>query len=721
MKSLFYSILLLNLLAGSSQGSEELTFKDQLRQSSKEIRTHLENSQKDLELRYQDNFLNSPDYENRLQAAIYLGVFYKNKNPELSQKYMNAAKSMRDPFSISEFDNLIHVYEAESNQHQGFNAKTTEILEALVKESKNLPWRMEKSSFESILDYYLSLEDHQKYMTTFNNYYAALPNFLLEGRYLKQAAEILKFSKDRNKPNYHRVLEIMGSWYPLNEDAIWALKKLDEHSKEGRYHFKLSYLRKLYLNGSIESQPQDLILGLLRGPVRPKKRMSPRILDNLELVKFFVRIREYDEASILAYDTNLNGSVQGQWLASQWLAFINGRQGNHDEAVAMYEDNILENDGEQSLFFQENYAENLMKNRRHVRAASTFLNAYKTKKHHRIRWYAFWNSYKAKMDSDALNIISESRKIFTRSSHNKYAEDYWMGKVQMRQGDSISGLRNFKRILSEDKYGYYSTMIKLQYEGIEGVPHGDIVSNSLEPTDFSREMSQPEIMALNWGVDAEELLEGGEDNLEEVPVPASSGFPFSLASSSVPPSIAEELKMKRRYPRILSEKVEFIASKYDLDPNILYALMRAESSFNPLAVSNVGARGIMQMMPYTAVRLSKLIDDEGFSLDELNDPGHAIYYGSAYFKLLLEAYDQNLVVAIAAYNAGPKAVNNWLASCRHCNIDDFVELIPFKETRLYVKKVVKNYAAYKDLYDNEEVFSKIPSLPKEPKSDLITF
>ena len=127
------------------------------------------------------------------------------------------------------------------------------------------------------------------------------------------------------------------------------------------------------------------------------------------------------------------------------------------------------------------------------------------------------------------------------------------------------------------------------------------------------------------------------------------------------------------------------------------------------------------MMPYTAVRLSKLIDDEGFSLDELNDPGHAIYYGSAYFKLLLEAYDQNLVVAIAAYNAGPKAVNNWLASCRHCNIDDFVELIPFKETRLYVKKVVKNYAAYKDLYDNEEVFSKIPSLPKEPKSDLITF
>ena len=172
----------------------------------------------------------------------------------------------------------------------------------------------------------------------------------------------------------------------------------------------------------------------------------------------------------------------------------------------------------------------------------------------------------------------------------------------------------------------------------------------------------------------------------------------------------------------LPEKVDFIANSFELDPYILYALMRAESSFNPVAVSQVGARGIMQMMPYTAVRLSKLLGDESFSLDELNDPNHAIYYGSAYFKLLLEAFDQNLVAAIAAYNAGPKAVNSWLRSCTtHCNIDDFVELIPFKETRLYVKKVLRNYAAYKDLYEQEEVFQELPRVPKESRPDFTVF
>ena len=705
----------------SAQGTEYQEFKDFLSTQAKVVREKIQTSQKDLESRYKNTLLTDPNYEKRIHAAVYLGILNKKKNPELSLEYMAAAKDMANPFAESEYQGLIEVYHAQSAIEHELNSKATiNILENLLSESKRLPWKMKKGAHETVLEHYLSINDTKQFLNAFANYYSALPNFLLDVDILKIAAKKMKNHDSIRNPSYHKVLEIIGSWYPLNEDAQWALKELEKDSEEGRYHFKLSYLRKLYMNGSIESQSQDLIRNLFRQPLRPKKRMSPKTLSSSELMKFFVRIREYDEAMTVALDSLSSESLHERWLASQWIAFINGRLGKHDEAIAIYEDSILDNI-EQSIFFQESYAENLMKNKRHARAATMYLNAYKGKRHPRLRWYAFWNAYKAEMDADALRIMSQKERIFTRSRYNEHAEDYWVGKIQMRQGDQSSAVKSFAKILEDNKYDYYSTLIKLQYKHAGGSSKSALLSDRDDETFFSREPDSLNLVALDWGVAVEDIQEEKGD-LSAPPQMASMALPFSMSVSSISPVNKETERLKGIYPRVLPEKVDFIANSFELDPYILYALMRAESSFNPVAVSQVGARGIMQMMPYTAVRLSKLLGDESFSLDELNDPNHAIYYGSAYFKLLLEAFDQNLVAAIAAYNAGPKAVNSWLRSCTtHCNIDDFVELIPFKETRLYVKKVLRNYAAYKDLYEQEEVFQELPRVPKESRPDFTVF
>ena len=137
------------------------------------------------------------------------------------------------------------------------------------------------------------------------------------------------------------------------------------------YTFKLKFLRKLYLNGNISIKSKEKILDIMKRPLRSSKGTKLAALGNLELIKFYIRIREYQEALILAQDTSLNHPrAHIQWLAEQWIAFIQGRMGNHDQAIAMYEESLL--DGNLGRFFLENYAENLMKNQRYQQAASRY-------------------------------------------------------------------------------------------------------------------------------------------------------------------------------------------------------------------------------------------------------------------------------------------------------------------------------------------------------------
>ncbi|SME97866.1 lytic transglycosylase domain-containing protein [Pseudobacteriovorax antillogorgiicola] len=682
-----------------------------LHQSSEGIRSKLDESKRAFEATVHERFLHSESVEERLKAAIFLGTLYKGQNTRLSQQYLATAALLQDPFKTSEFREMIALARAENAAEYQFNQESIELIKSLLKRSKKLPWRMVKSGFETVMDYYHSQQDPMTFLEVFKDYYHSLPNFVLDSRYLQMAAMVLKERKEYYYPSYKRVLEVLASWYPLNGEAEWALNQLDTLAQEGRYRFKLGYLRKLYLNGTISQEARQKILGIIRRPILKDNKKTPRRMDNLELVKFFVRIREYGEALALAKTTFESSQSQYQrWLAEQWIAFIHGRMGNHETAIAMYERSlILEN--RPNTFFIENYAENLMKNQRHVQAASKYLKALKKKNHYRLRWYAFWNSYAGKMNQDALDIINGPERVFNSYPLNDKANEYWNGKINLQQGKQIDAIRNFKDVVSDHQHSYYSTMIKIQYQDITPVSQHPIVSRKLHDEHLPFGESDLKL-ALDWGF-APQAVDFNE--IEESPLPIFGAGPLPLAISVTSISTKEqEERLRKSYPRILEDKVGFIAEELELDPYILYALMRAESSFNPVAVSNVGARGIMQMMPYTAVKLSEFVNDQRFSLEELSDPVHSIFYGALYFKYLLEIYKGNLFVAIAAYNAGPKSVNSWLESCTHCQVDDFVELIPFKETRLYVKKVIKNYATYKDLYESQPIMTQIPELPVVP-------
>ncbi len=147
------------------------------------------------------------------------------------------------------------------------------------------------------------------------------------------------------------------------------------------------------------------------------------------------------------------------------------------------------------------------------------------------------------------------------------------------------------------------------------------------------------------------------------------------------------------YPTGLLPLIESQGAK-DVDPYLVAAIIREESQYDERAVSRVGAVGLMQLMTGTANAVAHRYGYPAVGREELFDQETNIRLGVRYLQQLLEQFSGNPIHAVAAYNAGPIAVNGWVAAHKGRDPDEFVELIPYLETRQYVKRVLRSYREY---------------------------
>jgi soluble lytic murein transglycosylase len=143
-----------------------------------------------------------------------------------------------------------------------------------------------------------------------------------------------------------------------------------------------------------------------------------------------------------------------------------------------------------------------------------------------------------------------------------------------------------------------------------------------------------------------------------------------------------------RFPMQYNEQIQSIASQEQLDPALLFGLIRQESAFDEYADSPAGAKGLMQLMPKTAQQIAQDLNENWNGELSLFTPELNIKYGSYYFKKLLQQFNGNHILATAAYNAGPNRVKHWLPNSKALPGDIWVETIPYKETRSYVSSVL---------------------------------
>jgi soluble lytic murein transglycosylase len=154
------------------------------------------------------------------------------------------------------------------------------------------------------------------------------------------------------------------------------------------------------------------------------------------------------------------------------------------------------------------------------------------------------------------------------------------------------------------------------------------------------------------------------------------------------------------YPQAFRDLVVRHCRSAKVDPDVMQALIREESAFNPNARSSTGALGLSQLMPATASLVARQLNLTLATPAALLEPRHNIRLGSAYLGGLQRRFSGNLAYAVASYNAGPAAVERWVARFPTAELDEWVEQIPVEETRLYVKRVLGSAAAYQFLYDS---------------------
>jgi soluble lytic murein transglycosylase len=174
-----------------------------------------------------------------------------------------------------------------------------------------------------------------------------------------------------------------------------------------------------------------------------------------------------------------------------------------------------------------------------------------------------------------------------------------------------------------------------------------------------------------------------------------------------PASVPEEAPLFIQwlfYPVFFEDVILAEAKKYDLDPTLLLALIRQESLFEPSAQSKAGARGLTQVMPATGEYIAERGGFDSFDPHQLWLPYLNIEFGAWYLNQQLGIFDNNQFAALAAYNAGPANVLEWVNISEDVSgdvsgdVDIFVESIPFWESRLYIRNVYVNLATYRRIY-----------------------
>lgn len=176
--------------------------------------------------------------------------------------------------------------------------------------------------------------------------------------------------------------------------------------------------------------------------------------------------------------------------------------------------------------------------------------------------------------------------------------------------------------------------------------------------------------------------------------------------------LAERLPYKESlhhlfYPLAYWDIVETICQKSGIDPLLILSVMREESMFNPNAESIAGAVGLMQLIPKTALWLDSNLQLGIKNTSQIFEIKNNISLGTYYLSILMKEFGSNAYV-IAAYNAGEERVRKWSQKGNYKSIDEFIEDIPYYETRNYVKKVMTSYFGYKKFLEKEEAKKDSP-------------
>ena len=294
----------------------------------------------------------------------------------------------------------------------------------------------------------------------------------------------------------------------------------------------------------------------------------------------------------------------------------------------------------------------------------------------------FGDSYQAFRARALLKCLNTSGAIYTQPYRAGWQDLLVYRQIAFVSLEATTSEEAFVSVEKELPTWHHRAMPRLRFFMINHLPE-----SKLELEHISQEVEKPRTKyALAWALFQQQAY---YDSL---------WIATSLRDRISKPPEATRIHYLM-YPVAYPELLMTSASKYSIDPMLSLAVMREESHFSERAISPSDACGLMQILPKTGMWLaSELFGKAAFDKGDLFLPSVNVELGNYYLRYLLDKFDNNTTLAIAAYNWGETNLRNWLNGSSFDDFDVFVETIPAEETRKYVKKVLRSYVIYRSLY-----------------------
>jgi soluble lytic murein transglycosylase len=336
-------------------------------------------------------------------------------------------------------------------------------------------------------------------------------------------------------------------------------------------------------------------------------------------------------------------------------------------------------------------------------------------------WRAGWLSYRQGLYADASRLFDDQIKLYPAAKETVSAI-YWRGRLyETEEHKPASAAANYRALVRAYQHFFYAQMARERLASLGdaqpvaqpqldrlqavAVPHLD----ESFPED-SPHLAKARLLAnagLNDYISQEIAADPDSTSwsaLAEAQIYASYGEPYramrALKKALPYAATASINSIPLAYWRILFPKtwwdvIKAESAKNNLDPYLVASLIRQESEFNPSVISYANAYGLMQLLPSVGKAMAKEEGISHFETFQLLDPATNIRLGTRYLKQMMDRFGGVQEYALAAYNAGDTRVVDWEAAGPYHGMDEFVESIPFTQTREYVESILRNEETYK--------------------------
>ncbi len=328
---------------------------------------------------------------------------------------------------------------------------------------------------------------------------------------------------------------------------------------------------------------------------------------------------------------------------------------------------------------------------------------------------------------------------------------YWLARIDERLGAKAPAIAGYTATIKRYPFSWYALLAHARLEALgtklppfgfaDAKPRGSKLAATVDASLASDELiaRADELIAAGLGIDAGQELARGERPflkrhdrgaafamlLDRYRKAGNFNRPWMLAISyhggalDSPPEGDARRWWENAFPRAYRELIEKHQHLGKNPPGYLFSIMRKESGFDPHVLSYADAQGLLQMIPATTRRVAKEL---GLPYDAglLYEPEYNIKTASWYIGHMLQKFKGQVPIGAGSFNSGPRPVMKWLTLHGDREIDELVELVPYTQTREYMKKVTENFARYQFLYENT-VYAQPLTVDKHYLDDRLTY